>query len=70
MLADGRLALGAEDGTISLWGPETGTTDMILEGHTGAVTTVILLPDGRLASGSKDGTIKIWTLARHNTARP
>jgi WD40 repeat protein len=69
VLADGRLALGAEDGTISLWDPATGTADTILEGHADAVTTVVLLPDGRLASGSNDGTIKIWTVARAGTAR-
>jgi len=31
-----------------------------LEGHTGWVLTLQVLPDGRIVSGSSDGTIKIW----------
>lgn len=31
-----------------------------LEGHSAAITTMILLPTGQLASGSEDNTIRIW----------
>ena len=31
-----------------------------LEGHTGSVLTLHVLPDGRIVSGSGDDTIKIW----------
>jgi hypothetical protein len=34
-----------------------------LEGHTGRVTALGLLPDGHLASGSADGTIRLWDLS-------
>jgi len=32
-----------------------------LEGHTGWVLTLQVLPDGRIVSGGSDETIKIWT---------
>ena len=32
-----------------------------LEGHTGSVFTLQVLPDGRIVSGSDDKTVKIWT---------
>ena len=33
-----------------------------LEGHTGGVKSLVLLPDGRLASGSHDTTVRLWDL--------
>ena len=38
----------------------TGAETARLEGHTGSVTALCLLPDGRLASGSDDKTIRLW----------
>ena len=35
-----------------------------LEGHSGAVSALCVLPDGRLASGSDDGTIRLWDVQR------
>jgi WD40 repeat protein len=60
VLPDGRLASGADDGTIKLWDAATGQLKATLEGHSGWVTVLELLPDGRLASGSYDPTIKLW----------
>ena len=31
-----------------------------IEGHTGPVNTLQVLPDGRIVSGSDDKTIRIW----------
>ena len=41
-----------------------------LEGHSGAVLALCVLPDGRLASGSWDNTIRLWDVtAGAETAR-
>ncbi|MBO9480372.1 hypothetical protein [Salinisphaera sp. G21_0] len=42
------------------------TSVMTLNGHTGWVTCVTILPDGRLVSCSYDGTIKVWDLSKPN----
>ena len=57
------LATGAEDGTVRIWDPATGTQHAVLEGHTGPVNAVCALAqDGRtlLASGGGDRTVRIW----------
>ncbi|MFN6354637.1 MAG: NACHT and WD repeat domain-containing protein, partial [Cyanobacteriota bacterium] len=60
VLPGGRLASGANDGTIKLWDPATGQLQATLEGHSGPVRALAVLPGGRLASGANDGTIKLW----------
>ena len=41
-----------------------------LEGHSGSVAALCMLPDGRLASGSRDNTIRLWDVtAGAETAR-
>ena len=34
-----------------------------LDGHSGRVAALCLLPDGRLASGAWDNTIRLWDVA-------
>ena len=41
----------------------TGAETARLEGHSGRVAALCLLPDGRLASGSWDNTIRLWDVA-------
>jgi WD40 repeat protein len=69
--------------TIRLWDVTTGAETARLEGHSGGVGALCVLPDGRLASGSNDGmirshdeirsddrTIRLWDLtAGAETAR-
>ena len=54
---DGRIAVGHTN-TISVF--KDGNVSYKLEGHTGFVTCLALLPDGRLVSGSEDKTMRIW----------
>jgi hypothetical protein len=51
-------ALVSEHPSLTLPGAEM----LRLEGHSGAVTALAVLPDGRLASASSDHTIRLWDL--------
>jgi WD40 repeat protein/DNA-binding SARP family transcriptional activator len=61
---DGALvATGEADGTVRLWNASTAEEQLVLTGHTGAVTDVAFGPDGtRLVSVSRDGTMRVWAL--------
>lgn len=55
-----RIALGGNDGTITLWSP-TGKRLQTLSGQQGAIHALAFSPDGELlVSGSVDNTIKLW----------
>ena len=63
MLADGRIAVGREDGVIQIL-TESSDTDWwdwaLLDGHAGAVTAVYGCPDGTLFSLGSDGALFVW----------
>ena len=60
VLADGRLASGGSEVTISVWDVGTCAFVATLEGHTDTVTSLAVLTDGRLARGRYDRTIRMW----------
>ena len=75
VLPNGRLACGAEDGSIRIWIIAERRRMQALVKHQTRVISVVVLSRGRLASGSLDGEIKIWnvesreclhTIAAHN----
>lgn len=60
-----QISVGYTNGVIvvyDLLDNKTYEQSFILQGHTGAVESLIKLKDGRLASGSGDNSIKIWRL--------
>jgi WD40 repeat protein len=62
--ADGsRIAAGATDGVIRIWGAVTRKEEFALVGHEGSVHGLAFSPDGlRLASAASDGTVRVWSL--------
>ncbi|MEV0374211.1 AAA family ATPase [Streptomyces sp. NPDC050636] len=62
--SDTLLALGAEDGTVQLWDPETGEEVCQFPDHTSAVTGLAVVPGlggvPILVSGSHDRTLRVW----------
>ncbi len=61
---DGKhLAMGAEDGALSLCSASDGIELHRFPGHRAPVSSVAWSPDGRaLASGSADRTIRVWVM--------
>jgi WD40 repeat protein len=60
VLSDGRLASGAEDGSVRVWDPQRRAEPLMFKGHAREVWALAVLPDGRLASGSWDRTVRVW----------
>ncbi|MBD1897723.1 WD40 repeat domain-containing protein [Coleofasciculus sp. FACHB-129] len=59
--ADGQIASGSADNTITIWDLTTGDSICTFTGHSGSVSSLAFSPDGQtLASGSADNTIKLW----------
>jgi WD40 repeat protein len=57
------LAVGHEDGTITVWDWRRELMVAEFQGHVGAVTAVVFTPDERtLISASRDATVRLWTL--------
>jgi WD40 repeat protein len=58
---DGRLAAALFDGSLLILPPQGGEP-VVLEGHSGAATSVASSPDGRrLASAGIDGKVMLWS---------
>jgi eukaryotic-like serine/threonine-protein kinase len=56
-----RLFAAGRDGRVHVLATQTGETLQVLEGHTGAVTALTVLPDAdQLVSAGTDGTIRVW----------
>lgn len=57
-LADGRLVVSGDDGTVVIVDRSGGTLE--LSGHVGPVHSVAVLADNRVATAGDDGTVRIW----------
>jgi WD40 repeat protein len=61
------IAVGHENGSISLWNTKTKRQFHSLVGHTGKVTCLKFSDDNQiLFSGSEDGTVRLWNLSDGN----
>ena len=55
------MAVGQQDGEITLWDPATGLRRATLEGHREFVASLAFSPDGTtLASSAGDHSVRIW----------
>ena len=59
---DGRIASGAEDRLVKLWGPQ-GDFLFSLPGHSGAVYFCTVVHSSCLATCSSDATIRVWDIS-------
>ncbi len=69
---DGRtLAVGGENGSVSLLDPERGLKDLVGGiGHTSRVSSVTFAPGGDLLfSAGEDGGVLVWDFTRFNETR-
>jgi WD40 repeat protein/tRNA A-37 threonylcarbamoyl transferase component Bud32 len=65
----GRLAVGCDDGSVHLSGPEAEWA--VLRGPEGSVQTLAFAPDGRLlAIGTDEGGLQVWDTATKRPAFP
>ncbi|MDP6812278.1 MAG: pentapeptide repeat-containing protein [Alphaproteobacteria bacterium] len=68
---DGSHILSAgDDGTLRLWGAESGEEIMVLRGHENWVRACAFSPDGgRILSAGYDGTLRLWGADSGNAIR-
>jgi WD40 repeat protein len=59
-LADGRLAVGGRDGTLSLWDPALREPGLVFRAHDEAITSVAEAADHSLVTASQDGTMRVF----------
>jgi WD40 repeat protein len=58
------LASASRDGTVRLWGSESGLLLRILEGQADVVSRVVFSDDGSLlATAGANGSVVLWGLA-------
>src|SRR4051812_49073986 len=54
---------GSTDGTLAIWNRNSGQIEGWLEGHSGAILSIAILPDGnRAVSAGADHTVILWNL--------
>jgi WD40 repeat protein/serine/threonine protein kinase len=64
------LATASEDGTVTLWDPDTAQVSEILDRHDRATTGISFSADGKLlATATADMTVKIWDVAGRQLLR-
>lgn len=56
----GIVAVGSEDGAITLWAPPATEPLAELRGHRSAVTQIVVGRDRTVATASGDGTVRVW----------
>ncbi len=62
-----QLAVGTDDGQITLWSLPDAATIATLNAHTDTVTDLAYTPDGSiLISASRDTTVRMWDTATHD----
>ncbi|OBZ78161.1 Katanin p80 WD40 repeat-containing subunit B1 [Grifola frondosa] len=60
------LVSASDDWSIRVWNAETGGLVALLEGHCGAVRSVVFSPDGHyIASTSDDTSLRIWDTEKY-----
>ena len=60
VIADGRVLAWFKDGTLRLWGAQTGGGIVIPEGHNEVVSGAQVVSNGRILSWSIDESLRLW----------
>lgn len=67
-LIDERIASGSDDATIKIHNPQNDyNCDIIIKGHTNAITYISQIRKNKLVSSSRDKSIRIWNLISQTT---